>query len=113
MDHKQFEDICKQLCARKTDIRPADAAAFPEPLSSTLTYTVRIGRISLTELAKRLDLKPDHARQLADLLIARSLFHLSSFSNAKEIFYETRLSPMTRPLARPGLGPWKKMDDGK
>ena len=113
MDHKHFEDICIQLRASKADIRPTDVAIFPEPLSSTLTYVVRIGRISLTEFAKRLDLKTEQAHQLADLLIARKLFQLSSFSNPKEIFYETRLSAMTRPLARPSLGLWKKIDDDK
>ena len=113
MDDKQFEDICKQLRTRKDDIRPSDVVIFPEPLISTLTYAVWIGRISLTELAKRLDLKTEQARQLADLLITRKLFQLSSFSNPKEIFYETRLSAMTRPLARPSLGLWKKIDDDK
>lgn len=111
MDQKQFEDICNQLRKRKDDIRPSDVSIFPEPLSSTLTYAVRIGRISLTELAKRLDLKTEQARQLAELLITRKLFHLSSFSNAKEIFYETHLSAVTRPLARPLLSRWKKIDD--
>jgi len=111
VDHKQFEDICKQLCERKDDIRPSDAVIFPEPLSSTLTYAVRISRISLTEFAKRLDLKTEQARQLADLLITRKLFHHSSYSNTKEIFYETQLSAMTRPLARPTLGQRNKTDD--
>jgi hypothetical protein len=113
VDHQHFEDICKQLRARKEDIRPADVAIFPEPLSSTLTYVVRMGRISLTDFAKRLDLKAEQARQLADLLIARKLFQLSSFSNPKEIFYETRLSAMTRPLGRQMLGVRKKTDDDK
>ncbi len=111
MDHKQFEDICKQLRERKSDIRPMDADSFPEPLSSTLTYAVRIGRISLADLAKRLDLSQEHARKLADLLIARNLFRLSSFSSGKEVFFETRLAAMTRPLMRPTLGLWKKTDD--
>jgi hypothetical protein len=113
VDHKQFEDICKQLRERKIDIRPMDADNFPEPLSSTLTYAVRIGRISLADLAKRLDLSSDHARKLADLLIARNLFRLSPFSSGKEVFFETRLSSMTRPLMRPTLGSWKKIDDDK
>jgi len=111
VDHKLFDDICKQLRERKDDIRPSDVATFPEPLSSTLTYAVRIGRISLNDLAKRLGLKVEHARQLADLLVARRLFQLSPFSNSNEVFFETRLSSMTRPLMRPSLGLWKKIED--
>jgi hypothetical protein len=111
VDHKQFEDLCKQLRERKDDIRPSDVAAFPEPLSSTLTFAVRLGRISLTDLAKRLDLKPELARQLADLLVARNLFQLSPFSNSSDVFFETRLSSMTRPLMRPALGLWKKIEE--
>jgi hypothetical protein len=111
VDHKQFEDICKLLRERKDDIRPSDVVTFPEPLSSTLTYAVRIGRISLTDLAKRLGLKVEQARQLADLLVSRKLFQLSSFSNTNEVFFETRLSSMTRPLMRPSLGLWKKLED--
>lgn len=113
MDHKQFESICKQIKGHKGEIRAADLDSLPEPVCSTLQYVLRIGRISLTDFSKRLDVKPEQARQLADLLVARNLFQLSSFSNPQEIFYETRHTTVTRPLARPLLGSWKKIDDDK
>lgn len=111
MDHKQFDDICRQLRERKDDIRPSDVVTFPEPILSTLTFALRVGRVSLTEFASRLGLKVDQARQLADLLVARKLFQISPYSNSNDVFFETRLSSMTRPLMRPSLGLWKKIED--
>jgi hypothetical protein len=51
------------------------------------------------------------ARQIAELLVERNLLHVSAFSNDKEIFYESRLSAMTRPLGRSTSDIWKKLDE--
>ncbi|MBI5298298.1 MAG: hypothetical protein HY869_22710 [Chloroflexi bacterium] len=113
MDQKQFDEVCKQLRDRKDDLRPTDVNVFPEPLLSTLHYALRVGRISFSELMKRLDVKPEQARALADLLVKRNLFQISAFSQTDDVFYETRLSTSTRPLMRPKLGVWKNTDEGK
>ncbi|HVN16427.1 MAG TPA: hypothetical protein VMT73_11850 [Anaerolineales bacterium] len=113
MNQKQFNEICQQLQKRKDDIRPSDAVTFPEPLRSALNFAIRIGRISLTDLAKMLELEVDNAKQIAELLVARNLLRVAENPNLKEIFYETRLSSMTRPMTRPPLDLWKKIDDDK
>ncbi|MFZ5879208.1 MAG: hypothetical protein ACOY0R_07550 [Chloroflexota bacterium] len=113
MDQKKFDETCKQLRERKEDLLPTDVNVFPEPLLSTLHYALRVGRISLSELAKRLDVKEEQCRALADLLVKRKLFQLSAFQKDDDVFYETRLSSSTRPLMRPKLGVWKKTDEGK
>ncbi len=111
MNREQFERALQELKAGKEDIRPSDVMIFSEPLRSVLNQAVRIGRISLTDFAKQLEIEREQARQLADILVARHLLQISGFSNEKEIFFETRLSAMTRPLARPRPDLWKKLDD--
>jgi len=105
-----FERALRELRERKEDIRPSDMALFPELLRSTLNFAIRIGKISLTDFANMTKLNISQARQLAELLVARNLFHVSALSNSKETFYETRLSAKTRPLGRPTSDIWKKLD---
>ena len=110
MNREQFELARQKLQDSKEDIRPSDIVAFSEPLRSTLNYAVRMGVISLTDLAARLAIEGEQAKELAELLIARHLFKISSLSNEQEIFYETRLSSLTRQLRRP-TDIWRKIDD--
>jgi hypothetical protein len=98
-----FERTLRELQERKEDLRPADAALFPEPLRSTLNFAIRIGKISLTDFAKMMRLDVSQARRLAELLMARKLFRFSPFSNNKEIFYEAGSASITRPLPRVGM----------
>ncbi|MCJ7435959.1 MAG: hypothetical protein MUO77_20965 [Anaerolineales bacterium] len=105
-----FERTLRELRERKEDIRPSDMALLPEPLRSTLNFAIRIGRVSLTDFANMMKLDISQARQLAELLVVRNLFHVSLLSNSKETFYETRLSAKTRPLGRPANDIWKKLD---
>ena len=112
MNPEQFEHSLQELKARKEDIRPSDVVVFSEPLRSVLNQAVRIGRISLSDLAKQLEIAPGEARQIVEELIARHLFQISAFSSEKDVFYETRLSALTRPLVRPRTDVWKKIDDG-
>ncbi|MBI2758834.1 MAG: hypothetical protein HYX49_09165 [Chloroflexi bacterium] len=111
MNQEQYERALLEIKAGKEDIRPSDVIVFSEPLRSTLTRAVRIGRISLTDLARELELERERAREIVELLINRNLLRVSSFSNDKETFYETRLSAMTRPLGRPPSDIFKKLDD--
>jgi len=113
MDKKKFDEFCKHLRDQKGDLRPTDVNSFPEPILSTLNMALRVGRVSLTQLSKYLEITPEQARQLADLLVKRNLFQLSPYSNSDEVFYETRMSASTRPLIRPGMGVWKKTDDNQ
>lgn len=99
----EFERTIRELRERKGDLRPADAALFPEPLRSTLNFAIRIGKISLTDFAKRTELDVSQARCLAELLIAKKLFRFSPFSHKMETFYEAGLSTTTCPLPRVGL----------
>lgn len=111
LNKEQLDRTLQELKARQEDIRPSDVMVFSEPLRSVLNQAVRIGRVSLTDLANQLELGREQAKQIAEILIARHLFQISGFSNEKEVFYETRLSAMTRPLARPRPDLWKKLDD--
>ena len=112
MNREQFERALQELKARQDDIRPSDVMTLSEPLRSVLNQAVRIGRVSLTDLANQLEIEREQMKQIAEILIARHLLQISGFSNDKETFYETRLSAMTRPLARPRPDLWKKLDDG-
>ncbi len=111
MNREQFERTLQELKARREDIRPSDVMIFSEPLRSVLNQAIRIGRVSLTDFSKQLEIEREQAKQVAEILIARHLLQISGYSNDKETFYETRLSAMTRPLARPRPDLWKKLDD--
>lgn len=111
MNQDQFERTFQELKAGKEDIRPSDVVVYSEPLRSALNSALRLGRISLTDLARQLELQRDQAKQIADLLVARNLFRLSMLSNETETYYESRLSSMTRPLSRPPSEFLKKIDD--
>jgi|GEM_PF-1183087 hypothetical protein len=106
-----LERILRELRERKEAIRPSDIVLFPEPLRSALNFAIRIGRISLTDFSNMMKLDISQARQIAELLVERNLLHVSAFSNDKEIFYESRLSAMTRPLGRSTSDIWKKLDE--
>ena len=110
MNNALFESSIKELEERKEDIRPSDVVLFSEPLRSALNHVIRLGRFSLTEFAEKLNFTREQAKKIVDLLIARSLFQVSRFSNAEETYYEARLSAMTRPLKKPVLDIWKKID---
>jgi hypothetical protein len=110
--HFDFERLLLELKERREDVRPSDVVLFPEPLRSALNFAVRIGHISLTDFAKMLnDMDMEKARQLAEVLVARNLFHISPAEGGRETVYETRLSAMTRPVMRPPNDIWKKLDE--
>jgi len=111
VNKEQFERALQEIKAGKEDIRPSDVVVFSEPLRSVLNRAVRIGRISLTDLCRDLELDREKAGEIAAVLISRHLFQVSAFSNEKETFYETRLSAMTRPLGRPPSDIFKKLDN--
>ncbi len=111
MNREQFERMLQELKAGKEDLRPSDVVTFAEPLRSALNTAVRIGHISLSDLAQQLELEPARARQVAGILVARHLFQISALSSEQDPVYETRLSAMTRPLTRPRPDIWKKLDD--
>lgn len=111
MNKNQFERALQEVKAGKEDIRPSDVVVFSEPLRTVLTRAIRIGRISLTDLSSELELEREQVKELIAVLISRHLFQVSAFSNDKETFYETRLSAMTRPMARPPSDIFKKLDD--
>lgn len=110
MNQLLFENSIKELEERKEDLRPSDVVLFSEPLRSALNHVIRLGRFSLTEFTEKLNFTREQSKQIADLLIARNLFEVSRFSNVEETYYEARLSAMTRPLKRPSLDIWKKID---
>lgn len=110
MSETYFKIAIKELEERKEDIRPSDVVLFSEPLRSALNAVIRLGRFSLNEFAEKLEFTRDDAKKIADLLVERNLFVVSRFSNAEDIFYESRLSAMTRPLSRPSSDIWKKID---
>jgi hypothetical protein len=111
VDRQELDRTLSELRAGTDDIRPSDVVSFSEPLRSALNFALRIGRISLTELAGRLEIGRDPASQIADFLVRRNLLHVSALSSESETYYETRLSALTRPLRRPPPDIWKKVDD--
>ncbi|MDP1545950.1 MAG: hypothetical protein Q8L87_08000 [Anaerolineales bacterium] len=110
MSETVFEIAIRELEERKEDIRPSDVILLSEPLRSALNFVIRLGRFSLTEFTEKLPFTRDETKRIADLLVERNLFAVSRFSNAEETFYESRLTAMTRPLKKPPIDLWKKID---
>ncbi len=111
MGKSPYQVAIEELEERKDDIRPSDVVLFSEPLRSALNTVIRLKRFSLTELAENLPFTREEVKRIADLLIKRNLFELSRFSTETEPYYEAHLSAMTRPLKRPPLDLWKKIDE--
>ena len=111
MNKEQFERALKELKAGKDDIRPSDIVVFSEPLRSSLSQAIRIGRISFTDFSKLLGVEHEQAQQIISILVARHLFYISTFTSSTDAFYETRLSASTRPMQRLRSDFWKKIDD--
>ena len=105
-----YEIVKKELEDRKEDIRPSDVILFSEPLRSALNLVIRLGRFSLTEFSEKIGFTRDETKILADLLVARKLFVVATYSTPNETFYESRLSALSRPIARPPSDLWKKID---
>ncbi len=110
MNVSLYQIALKELEDHKEDIRPSDIVLFSEPLRSALNFVVRLGRFSLTEFTKKLEFTPEQAKTIADILVARNLLEITRFSTAEETYYQARISAMTRPLKRPPLDIWKKID---
>ncbi|HUI88277.1 MAG TPA: hypothetical protein VLX61_06085 [Anaerolineales bacterium] len=111
MNQQQFERAVQELRAGKEDIRPSDVVVYSEPLRSSLTQAIRLGRISLTDFSKLLEVERTQAQQLIALLVERHLFYVSAFTSPTDTYYETRLSASTRPMTRLRPDVWKKIDD--
>ena len=110
MNKEQFERALQELKAGRGDIRPSDVVTFSEPLRSALNQAVQIGRISLADFLKLLELDRDQGKQIISILVERHLFFLSAFTSPTDTFYETRLSASTRPMPRLRSDIWKKVD---
>jgi hypothetical protein len=110
MSESLYKITLKELETSTEDIRPSDIILFSEPLRSALNFVIRLGRFSLTEFAEKLGFTRDETKKIADVLVERDLFEVTKFSTAKETFYQSRLSAMTRPMKRPKLDIWKKLD---
>jgi hypothetical protein len=110
MSDALYKIALKELEASTEDIRPSDILVFSEPLASALNFVIRLGRFSLTEFAEKLEFTRDETKKIADILVERKLFEVTKFSTAEETFYQSRLSAMTRPMKRPPLDIWKKLD---
>ena len=110
MSETSYEIAIKELEARTEDIRPSDVVLFSEPLRSALTYTIKLGRFSLTEFAEKLGFTREETKKIADLLVELNLFEVTKFSPPGEFYYESRISGGTRPLNRQPTGFWKKIE---
>jgi len=110
MSETSYEIAIKELEARTEDIRPSDVVLFSEPLRSALTYTIKLGRFSLTEFAEKLEFTREETKKIADLLVELNLFEVTRFSPPDEFYYESRISGGTRPLNRQPTGFWKKIE---
>jgi len=111
VNKEQFERALQELKSGNEDIRPSDVVVFSEPLRSALNQAIRVGRISLTDFLKLLDLDREQGKQIISILVERHLFFISTFTSQVDTFYETRLSASTRPMTRLRPDVWKKVDD--
>jgi len=111
VNKEQFERALQELRVGQEDIRPSDVVVFSEPLRSSLSQAIRIGRISLTDFSKLLGAEREQAQQIISILVERHLFFVSAFTSETDTFYETRLSAATRPMTRLRPDIWKKIDD--
>ena len=110
MNKEQFERALQELKAGRGELRPSDVVTFSEPLRSALNQAIQIGRISLTDFLKLLELDRDQGKLIISILVERHLFYLSAFTSPTDTFYETRLSASTRPMPRLRSDIWKKID---
>ena len=110
MSESLYKIALKELEASSEDIRPSDILSFSEPLASALNFVIRLGRFNLTEFAEKLNFTRDEAKKIANVLVKRNLFEVLKSSTPKETYYQSRLSAMTRPMKRPTLDIWKKLD---
>jgi hypothetical protein len=110
MSETPYEIAIKELEARTEDIRPSDVVLFSEPLRSALTFTIKLGRFSLTEFEEKLGFTREETKNVADLLVKLNLFELTKFSVPEEFYYQCRISGGTRPLNREPSGFWKKIE---
>ena len=110
MTETLYEVVLKELEAGTEDIRPSDVVLFSEPLRSALNFTIKLGRFSLTELAEQLGFTREQTRKIAELLVERNLFEVTRFALPDELYYQSRISAMTRPPSHPPSGIWKKIE---
>lgn len=110
MSLSPYELALNQIQANKKDMMPSDILGFSEPLRSALNAMIRLGRFSLSEFTEKLGFTREETKNVADALVQRKLFEVASYSNEKETFYLAHLSGSTRPLKKPDLDLWKKID---
>lgn len=111
MSQSPYETALRELSARAGDIKPSDVILFSEPLRSALNFVIRLRRFPLQTFAEKLGVTREEARQIADLLAQRNLFHKQpSPADADETFYEARLSAPARPVSKKPLDIWKKIE---
>lgn len=111
MNQDQFERAVRALESGQEELRPSDVMALPEPLRSVLNHAIRMGRISLTDLANDLEIDRQQAAHIASILMARDFFGSSALSDENETYFEARISAFTRPPTRPASNIWKKIGD--
>lgn len=105
-----YERAIKEIESGQTDLMPSDVLAFSEPLRSAVNGVVRLGRFSLTEFNEKLPFTREETKNIADVLVSRKLFEIAKHSTKDETYYIAHLSGSTRPLTKPDLDLWKKID---
>jgi hypothetical protein len=110
MSEALYKIVIKELEASAEDIRPSDIVLFSEPLRSALNFVIRLGRFSLTEFAEKLEFSQSETKKITDILVKRNLFEILKSSTLTETYFQSRLSALTRPMKRPTLDVWKKLD---
>ena len=105
-----YERAMKEIQSDKADLMPSDILAFSEPLRSALNIMVRLGRFSLTEFTEKLTFSREETKSVAEELVKRKLFEVVPNTTGPETFYTAHLTGSTRPLKKPDLDLWKKID---
>lgn len=105
-----YQVALNQIQSNKSDMMPSDILGFSEPLRSALNAMIRLGRFSLTEFTEKLGFTREETKKIAEALAQRKLFEIAKYSTAEETYYTAHLSGSTRPLKKPDLDLWKKID---
>ena len=100
----------KEVQSGKTDLMPSDILAFSEPLRSAVNAVIRLGRFSLTEFTAKLPFTREETKNITDVLVERKLIEVVPNTIGPETFYTAHLTGSTRPLKKPDLDLWKKID---
>lgn len=77
-------------------VTPEDIMELPQPLRESMQMILRVGAVSLSEMASDLGLNQDQAGRVADLLIDRGFLAAAGETPGGDRLYRINLAPRKR-----------------